>query len=142
MRPIHVWRSRTPDGVWCAHFPSVVTTIMYYKVQLINPLNLGELYAAYQNLILNAAYRYPLGLKRIFQFSRKCENHAKMGWFSRNFMKFRLAKISRKFPMHGVCGVHRWALSPTSVTSNIGLSLYRTVRADTVFWKLVITEHP
>jgi hypothetical protein len=31
----------------CAHFPSVVITIMDYKVQLINPLNLGELYAAY-----------------------------------------------------------------------------------------------
>jgi hypothetical protein len=49
MRPIHVWRSRTPGGVRCAHFPSVVTTIMDYKVQLINPLNLGELYAAWQN---------------------------------------------------------------------------------------------
>jgi hypothetical protein len=24
MRPIHVWRSRTPDGVRCAHFPSVI----------------------------------------------------------------------------------------------------------------------
>jgi hypothetical protein len=46
MRPIHLWRSRTPDGVRCAHFPSVITstTIMDYKVQLINPLNLGELY--------------------------------------------------------------------------------------------------
>jgi hypothetical protein len=29
-----------------AHFPSVVTTIMDYKVQFINALNLGELYAA------------------------------------------------------------------------------------------------
>jgi hypothetical protein len=28
------------------HFPSVITTIMDQKVQLINPLNLGELYAA------------------------------------------------------------------------------------------------
>jgi hypothetical protein len=37
VRQIHVWRSRTPDGV--------VTTIMDYKVQLINPLNLG-MYAA------------------------------------------------------------------------------------------------
>jgi hypothetical protein len=27
MRPVHVWRSRTPDGVRCAHFPSVITTI-------------------------------------------------------------------------------------------------------------------
>jgi hypothetical protein len=26
--------------------PSVITTIMDYKLQLINPLNLGELYAA------------------------------------------------------------------------------------------------
>jgi hypothetical protein len=46
MSPIHVWRFRTPDGVRCAHFPSVITTIMDQKVQLINPLNLGELYAA------------------------------------------------------------------------------------------------
>jgi hypothetical protein len=46
MMPIHVWRSRTPDGIRCAHFRSVDTTIMDYKVQLINPLNLGELYAA------------------------------------------------------------------------------------------------
>jgi hypothetical protein len=38
-----VWGSRAPDGVRCAHFPSVITTIMDYKVQLINPLNLGEL---------------------------------------------------------------------------------------------------
>jgi hypothetical protein len=29
-----------------AHFPSVITTIMDQKVQLINPVNLGELYAA------------------------------------------------------------------------------------------------
>jgi hypothetical protein len=29
-----------------AHFPSVITTIMDQKVQLINLLNLGELYAA------------------------------------------------------------------------------------------------
>jgi hypothetical protein len=43
---IHVWRSRTPDGVRGGHFPSVITTIMDQKVQLINPLNLGELYAA------------------------------------------------------------------------------------------------
>jgi hypothetical protein len=35
-----------------------------------------------------------VGLKRkcIFQFSRKCENHAKMGRFPRNF-----AKLSRNF---------------------------------------------
>jgi hypothetical protein len=35
MRPIHVWRSRTPDGVRCAHFPNVITTIMNQKVQLL-----------------------------------------------------------------------------------------------------------
>jgi hypothetical protein len=29
-----------------AHFPSVITTIMDQKVQLINPLNFGELFAA------------------------------------------------------------------------------------------------
>jgi hypothetical protein len=40
-----VWRSRMPDGIRCAHFPSVITTIMDQKVQLIYPLNLGELYA-------------------------------------------------------------------------------------------------
>jgi hypothetical protein len=34
MWPIHVWRSQTPDGFRCAHFPSVITTIMYQKVQL------------------------------------------------------------------------------------------------------------
>jgi hypothetical protein len=33
-----------PDGIRCAHFPSVITTIMDHKVQLIKPLNLGELY--------------------------------------------------------------------------------------------------
>jgi hypothetical protein len=38
MRPIHVWRSRTPDGVRCAHFPTVITTIMDQKVQLLKPL--------------------------------------------------------------------------------------------------------
>jgi hypothetical protein len=45
-----VWRSRTPDGVRCAHFPSVITTTMDQKVQLINPLNLGELYAGSRTL--------------------------------------------------------------------------------------------
>jgi hypothetical protein len=49
MRPIHLWRSRTPDGVRFAHFPSVITTIMDHKVQLIKPFNLGELYTVYQN---------------------------------------------------------------------------------------------
>jgi hypothetical protein len=33
MRPIHVWRSRTPVGDWCAHFHSVITTKMEQKVQ-------------------------------------------------------------------------------------------------------------
>jgi hypothetical protein len=32
MRLIHMWRSRTPAGVRCAHFPSVITTIMYHKL--------------------------------------------------------------------------------------------------------------
>jgi hypothetical protein len=41
---VHVWRSRTPDGVWCAHFPSVITTIMDHKVLLLKPLKLRELY--------------------------------------------------------------------------------------------------
>jgi hypothetical protein len=41
-----VWRSLTPEGVRCAFFPSVITTIMDQKVQLINPLNLVELNAA------------------------------------------------------------------------------------------------
>jgi hypothetical protein len=38
-----------------------------------------------------------LGLKRkcIFPFSRKCENHAKMGRFSRNFTKIRFEKNVR-----------------------------------------------
>jgi hypothetical protein len=35
-----------PERLTCAHFPSVIPTIMDYKVQLINPLNLGELNAA------------------------------------------------------------------------------------------------
>jgi hypothetical protein len=34
MRPIHVWRSRTP-----VDFPSDITTIMDQKVQLLKPLN-------------------------------------------------------------------------------------------------------
>jgi hypothetical protein len=41
-----VLRSRTPAVVRCTHVSSVVKTIMDYKVPLINPLNLGELYAA------------------------------------------------------------------------------------------------
>jgi hypothetical protein len=55
-----VWRSRTPDGVRCAHFPIVVTTIIDQKVQLINPLNLGELYAAWQNLFFKHIRPRPL----------------------------------------------------------------------------------
>jgi hypothetical protein len=35
-----------PDGVRCAHFPSVIKTIMDHKVQLLKPLNLRELYTA------------------------------------------------------------------------------------------------
>jgi hypothetical protein len=45
MRLIHMWRSRTPAGVRCAHFPSFITTIMDHKVQLLKPLNKSELYA-------------------------------------------------------------------------------------------------
>jgi hypothetical protein len=40
-----MWRSRTPDGVLCAHFPSVIKIIIDHKVQLLKPLNLHELYA-------------------------------------------------------------------------------------------------
>jgi hypothetical protein len=32
VRPIHMLRSRTPAGVRCAHFPSVITTIMDQKL--------------------------------------------------------------------------------------------------------------
>jgi hypothetical protein len=34
-----VWRSRTPAGVRCSHFPSFIPTIMDHKVQLFKPLN-------------------------------------------------------------------------------------------------------
>jgi hypothetical protein len=40
----------TGHGVRCAHFHSVITTIMDHKVQLLKPFNLCELYTAYQNL--------------------------------------------------------------------------------------------
>jgi hypothetical protein len=60
MRPIHVWRSRTPNGVRCAHFPSVITTKMDHKVQLLKPLNLGELYTAYQDFSLWQSKNYAL----------------------------------------------------------------------------------
>jgi hypothetical protein len=47
MRPVYcMCGSRTPVGVRCAHFPSVITTRMDPKVQLLKQLNLGELYAA------------------------------------------------------------------------------------------------
>jgi hypothetical protein len=36
--------SRTPAGVRCAAFPSVITTVMDQKVQLLKPLNKRELY--------------------------------------------------------------------------------------------------
>jgi hypothetical protein len=45
MRPIHVWRSRTPAGVRCANFPSIITTIMDNKRQLLKPLNKPQLYS-------------------------------------------------------------------------------------------------
>jgi hypothetical protein len=43
---IQVWRSRTPDGVQCAHFPSVITIIINgnEKVQMLKPLDKRELY--------------------------------------------------------------------------------------------------
>jgi hypothetical protein len=44
-----MWRSQTPVGVRCAHFPSVITTIMDHKVQLLKPLNKRELYATLKN---------------------------------------------------------------------------------------------
>jgi hypothetical protein len=37
-------------GARCVHFSSVITTKMDHKVQLLKPLNLGELYTALQNL--------------------------------------------------------------------------------------------
>jgi hypothetical protein len=45
--------------------------------------------------VIRMCSAFRLGLKRkcLFPFSRKCENHAKMGRFSRNFAKFRFAKI-------------------------------------------------
>jgi hypothetical protein len=75
--------------------------------------------------IFGSLYWYTVvGLKRkcIFQFSQKCENHAKMGRFSWNFVLRKcsqnLTKISRQFSrkrkiqsiwqwygMHGTCGV-------------------------------------
>jgi hypothetical protein len=54
----------------------------------------------YKNKGTKLPIRKPeLGLKRkcIFQFLRKCENHAKIGRFLRNFTKFRFAKISYNF---------------------------------------------
>jgi hypothetical protein len=38
-----MWRSRTPVGVRCAPFPSVIT-IMDHLLQLLKPLNKRELY--------------------------------------------------------------------------------------------------
>jgi hypothetical protein len=51
-----------------------------------------------QRVLFDEKTRRPkIGLKRkwLFIFSQKCKNHAKMGQFSRNFAKFRLAKIFR-----------------------------------------------
>jgi hypothetical protein len=39
-----MWRSRMPDGVRCAHFPSIITTITDQKVQLLKPMNYRGLY--------------------------------------------------------------------------------------------------
>jgi hypothetical protein len=32
MRPIYMWRPRTPSGVRCAHFPSVITTLCSHMI--------------------------------------------------------------------------------------------------------------
>jgi hypothetical protein len=44
MRPIHVWRSRTPD------LPSVITTIMDQKQQLLKPFNKYHVAELYKNV--------------------------------------------------------------------------------------------
>jgi hypothetical protein len=46
MRLIHVWRSRTPNGVRCAHVPSDITTIMVHK-QWLDALNTCKLRIEY-----------------------------------------------------------------------------------------------
>jgi hypothetical protein len=40
-----MWHSQTPAGVRCAYFPSVITTIMDHKLQMLKPLNKRELYS-------------------------------------------------------------------------------------------------
>jgi hypothetical protein len=52
MRPIHVWHSRMPDGVWCAHFPRDITTIMY-QIQWLYALKASKL----TKRALNATYQ-------------------------------------------------------------------------------------
>jgi hypothetical protein len=44
MRAIHVWRSRTPDGVRCAYFPNVIKKIIDHKGQLLKPLNFRDIF--------------------------------------------------------------------------------------------------
>jgi hypothetical protein len=70
MRPIHVWRSRTPDGVRYAHFTSDITTIMDHKVQLLKPLNKRELCTTLQNRIIQIFKKpyMPLSLNLISMF--------------------------------------------------------------------------
>jgi hypothetical protein len=60
MRPIHVCRFRTSAGIWCAHFPSVIATIMDHKVQLLKPLNLRNLYTTLQNLFFSRFWDIPI----------------------------------------------------------------------------------
>jgi hypothetical protein len=85
MGPIHVWRSRMPNGVRWAHFPSVITTVMDQKVQLLKPLNLRELFTVprsrtiLQHIACDVRYpnriprsNYTIHFSLIFAFS--CEN--------------------------------------------------------------------
>jgi hypothetical protein len=58
MRTIHMWRSRTPAGIRCVHFASVITTIMDHKLQFLKPLNKRELYTTQQNLIFQNVSKF------------------------------------------------------------------------------------
>jgi hypothetical protein len=62
---VHVLRSRMPDGVRCAHFPSVITTIIDHKVQLLKPLNIRELYTTHSGR-LTSRLRQNIFLKELY----------------------------------------------------------------------------
>jgi hypothetical protein len=47
---VNVWRSRTPAGIRCAHFASVITKIMDHKGQLLKPVDIRELYERKKHL--------------------------------------------------------------------------------------------